>query len=80
MVQLTCTMIQLGNVSQTVQGPLVTAEALVVLATIHSMVYRKMKGYLCQGLWRIDTVAVPFIHPHIMVKVSRETAKPIKPE
>ena len=35
MVQLTCTMILLANVSHTVGGPLATAKALVVLATIH---------------------------------------------
>ena len=43
MVQLTCTMIQLANVSQTVGGPLATAKALVVLATTHPTVYG-MKG------------------------------------
>ena len=35
---------QLANVSQTVGGPLATAKALVVLATIHPRVYGKMKG------------------------------------
>ena len=45
MVQLTCTVIQLANVPQTVVGPLVTAKALVVLATIHPRVYGKMKGW-----------------------------------
>ena len=44
MVQLTCTMIQLANVSETVGGPLATAKALVVLATIHPRVHGKMKG------------------------------------
>ena len=43
-VQLTCTMIQLANVSQTVGDPLATAKALVVMATIHHRVYGKMKG------------------------------------
>ena len=37
-------MIQLANVSQTVRGPLATAEALVVLATIQLGVCGKMKG------------------------------------
>ena len=45
MVQLTCTVIQLANVPQTVVGPLATAKALVVLATIHPRVYGKMKGW-----------------------------------
>ena len=44
MVQLTCTMIQSGNVSHTVGGQLATAKALVVLAIIHPRVYGKMKG------------------------------------
>ena len=44
MVQLTCTMIQLANVSRTVRGPLATAGALVVLATIQLGVCGKMKG------------------------------------
>ena len=44
MVQLTCTMIQLANVSQTVGGQLAKAEALVVQTTIHPRVYGKMKG------------------------------------
>ena len=56
MVQLTCTMIQIANVSQRVWGPLAAAEALVVLATIH------------HGVWRIDTAAAPFIRPRIMVQ------------
>ena len=49
-------MIQLANVSQTDRGPLATAEALVVLATIHPRVYRKMKDcarvYGEDILWR----------------------------
>ena len=44
MVQLTCTMIQLANVSQTVGGPLATANTLVVLATMHPRVYGKIWG------------------------------------
>ena len=40
-MQLTCTMIQLANVSPTVGCPLATAEALVVLATTHLRVYGK---------------------------------------
>ena len=61
-----CTMIQLANVSQRVGGQLAAAEALVVLATIHPRV------------WRIDTVAVPFIRPRIMVQ--RHLASLEKPE
>ena len=38
-------MIQPAIASQTVGGPLATAEALVVQATIHPRVYGKMKGY-----------------------------------
>jgi len=44
MVQLTCTMIQLANVSQTV-GALATAKALVVLATIHPRMYGCARVY-----------------------------------
>ena len=45
LVQLTCTMIQLTNVSQTVGGgPLATANTLVVLATMHPRVYVKIWG------------------------------------
>ena len=67
MVQLTCTMIQLANVSQTVGGPLATAKALVVLGN-HAPYGVWKDERLCQGVWRIDTVAVPFIHPCIMVQ------------
>ena len=61
-------MIQLANVSQTVGGPLATAKALVVLATVHPRVYGKMKGCAKVYIWRIDTVAVPFICPRTMVQ------------
>ena len=44
LVQLTCAMIQLANVSQTVGGPLATANTLVVLATMHPRVYGKIWG------------------------------------
>ena len=47
MVQLTCTMIQLANVSQTVGGPLATGattDVLVVMATILPRVYGKIIG------------------------------------
>jgi len=41
-------------------------QSLVVLATIHP-IYRDET--LCQGVWQIDTVTVPFICPCIMVQV-----------
>jgi len=44
-------MIQFANVSQTDGGPLATAKALVVLATMHPRVHGKIKDYarVCGG-------------------------------
>ena len=53
MVQLTCNMIQLANVSQTVGGPLASAKAFVFLAIIHPRVYEGCaRVYGEQILWR----------------------------